>query len=72
MTRSLFPLLPTLLENPGYNPPGGGGTRYAVSFMLDSEKRMPLPCIVPWAAPFKQPGNSHDWAWDTSSGLITL
>ncbi|KAE8287777.1 hypothetical protein D5F01_LYC13834 [Larimichthys crocea] len=31
-----------------------------------------LPCIVPWAAPFKQPDNPHDWAYDTSSGLITL
>lgn len=31
-----------------------------------------LPCIVPWAAPVKQLGNFHDWAWDTSSGLITL
>ncbi len=36
---------------------------------LTQRRGRPLPCIVPWAAPFKQPGNSHDWAWDTSSGF---
>ncbi len=39
---------------------------------LTQGRGRPLPCIVPWAATFKQLGNSHNWVWDTSSGLITL
>lgn len=35
----------------------------ASSCKPDSEEWTPLPCIVPWIC---------DWAWDTSSGLITL
>ncbi len=43
---------------------GEQGMRSALC--LTQRRGRPLPCIVPWAAPFKQPGNSHDWAWDTS------